>query len=174
EIMVKLHLGADDATREFDALDAAGFSSALPGIIHYDVLREDQRMRGLLDALMEEKGLFRLIDGGLVDNLPAKAAWRAVHKGFIGTRNAFILALNGFSMKLSTPLWLPLQRLAEMTAAPNRPYAHLVKDFKKTLSPLELVPSVELASQAIEMGKKQLVQDVPFLTRMLAPLPVLP
>ncbi|MFL5321885.1 MAG: patatin-like phospholipase family protein [Myxococcaceae bacterium] len=174
EIMVKLHLGADEMTREFDALDAAGFSSALPGIIHYDVLREDQRMRGLLDALMEEKGLFRLIDGGLVDNLPAKAAWRAVHKGFIGTRNAFILALNGFSMKLSTPLWLPLQRLAEMTAAPNRPYAHLVKDFKKTLSPLELVPSVELASQAIEMGKKQLVQDVPFLTRMLAPLPVLP
>lgn len=174
EMMVKLHLGADPVTREFDALDAAGFSSALPGIIHYDVLREDVRMRKLLDGLFEERGIFRLIDGGLVDNLPAKAAWRAVHKGFIGTRNAFILGLNGFSMKFTTPLWLPLQRLAEITVAPNRPYAHLIKDFKKTLSPLELVPSVELAAKAIELGKKQLIPEVPFLTRMLAPLPILP
>jgi predicted acylesterase/phospholipase RssA len=174
EVMVKLHLGVDAHTRDFDALDAAGFSSALPGIIHYDVLRDDARMRAQLDGIFEEKQLFRLVDGGLTDNLPAKAAWRAVQKGAIGTRNCFVLALNGFSMKLTTPLWLPLQRLAELTAAPNRPYAHLVKDFRRTLSPLELVPSVEQATAALHLGRRQLAEDMPFLVRMMAPVPVVP
>ncbi len=171
EMLATLHLGADARTAEFDALDAAGFSSALPGVIHYDVLREDDRMRGLLDDLFSSHGLFRLVDGGLVDNLPAKAAWRAVHKGALPTRNAFILALNGFAPKLRTPLWLPLQRLAELTVAPNRPYAHLVKDFAKTLSPLELVPTVDLVTRALELGRAQLRDDMPFLCRMLSPLP---
>ncbi|WP_395806341.1 patatin-like phospholipase family protein [Archangium minus] len=171
EIMVKLHLGLDDKTAEFDAIDAAGFSSSLPGVIHYDMLREDAHMRGLLDGLMEEKGIFRLMDGGLVDNLPVKAAWKAVHHGNIGTRNAFILALDGFAPRLSTPFWLPLQRLAAMTVAPNLTYAHLVKRFGTTLSPLELVPSVALATKAMHFGRKQLGSDMPFLTRMLAPLP---
>jgi predicted acylesterase/phospholipase RssA len=173
ELLVKLHLGADDATGEFDALDAAGFSCALPGVIHYDVLRDDPGMHALLDGIFERRELFRLIDGGIGDNLPAKAAWRAVHKGRIGTRNAFILALNGFAPKLRTPLWLPLERLAELTVAPNRPYAHLVKDFRSTLSPLDLVPSVPLVSRAFELGRRQLVADIPFIARMLAPLPPL-
>lgn len=173
EIMVPLHLGLDDHTSEFDALDAAGFSSSLPGVIHYDVLRDDPHMRGMLDGLFENQGLARLIDGGLVDNLPAKAAWRAVHKGRIGTRNAFILALDGFAPRLSTPFWLPLQRLAAMTVAPNLPYAHWIKRFSRTLSPLDLVPSMDLASKAMHLGRKQLTEDMPFLARMLAPLPPL-
>lgn len=171
EIMVKLHLGADDSTRQFDALDAVGFSSALPGVIHYDVLREDQRMRGLLDELLEARGIFRLVDGGLVDNLPVKAAWRAVQRGLIGTRNVLMVGLNGFAPRISAPLWLPLSRLAELTVAPNRPYAHVLKDFKQTLSPLELVPSVELLAKAVELGRSQIAPELPLLTRMLAPLP---
>lgn len=171
DVLARLHLGADDLTAEFDALDAAGFSSALPGVIHYDVLRADQRMHELLGDLFHDRGVARLIDGGLVDNLPARAAWRAVHKGQIGTRNAFILALNGFSMKLLTPLWLPLQRLAEMNVGPNRPWAHRVIDFGRTLSPLELVPSVQAFGSAITMGRDQLAPHVPLLARMLAPLP---
>ncbi|MBU8900460.1 patatin-like phospholipase family protein [Corallococcus sp. M34] len=171
EITLRLHLGADDDTADFDALDAAGFSSALPGVIHYDVLREDPHMHGLLDGLMAQHGVARLIDGGLVDNLPAKAAWRAVAKGRIGTRNAFILALDGFAPRLATPLWIPLQRLAAMTVGPNLPYAHHVKQFTRTLSPLDVVPSVELASKALHFGRKALAEDMPFLRRMLAPLP---
>jgi len=173
EMMVKLHLGADDDTAQMDALDAAGFSSSLPGVIHYDVLREDRHGHALLDNLFERHGLFRLIDGGLVDNLPAKAAWRAVHKGSIGTRNALILGLNAFSPKLSTPLWLPLERLAALNVAPNLPYAHVVRHFKRTLSPIELVPSVNLASRAVELGRNQMVPEMPLLRRLLAPLPAL-
>ena len=72
---------------DVDALDAAGFSSALPGVIHYDVFRDDPRMHSLLTQYMGDHGIARFIDGGLVDNLPARAAWRAVHKGEIGTRS---------------------------------------------------------------------------------------
>ena len=171
EITARLHLGADDATGDFDALDAAGFSSALPGVVHYDVLREDPGMHGLLGGMLAQHGVARLIDGGLVDNLPAKAAWKAVARGRIGTRNAFILALDGFAPRLTTPFWLPLQRLAAMTVAPNLPYAHHVRRFSRTLSPLDVVPSVELASRALEYGRKALAEDIPFLRRVLTPLP---
>jgi predicted acylesterase/phospholipase RssA len=173
EIMATLHLGLEGDSRDFDAVDAAGFSCGLPGVIHYDVLREDPRMHALLGDLMGSHGVSRFADGGLVDNLPAKAAWRAVHKGKIGTRNAFIFALNGFAPKLSTPLWLPLQRLAAMNVSKNRPYAHWVKDFKKTLSALDVVPSVEQFTQAITWGRTQLAPDMPLLSRMLKPLPPL-
>jgi len=62
--LVPLYLGADPETRDFDAIDAVGFSSALPGVIHYDVLREDERMHALLDRLFLREDLFRLVDGG--------------------------------------------------------------------------------------------------------------
>ena len=63
--------------------------------------------------------------------------------------------------------------VAETNVSANRPYAHLVLDFKRTLSPLELVPSVELVAKAITLGREQIRKDVAFLTRMLAPLPML-
>lgn len=173
DILTRVHLGADEGTEEFDALDAAGFSSALPGVIHYDVLREDPRMHSLLTQYMGDHGIARFIDGGLVDNLPARAAWRAVHKGEIGTRNAFILALNGFSMKLTTPLWLMLQRLAEVNVSRNRPWAHLVHDFPKTLSPLVIVPTVEQLLEAVQLGRTALAWEMQVISRMLAPLPKL-
>jgi predicted acylesterase/phospholipase RssA len=171
EIMAKVHLGADDETANFDALDAAGFSSALPGIIHYDVLRDDPKAHRAVGGLLEARGLSRLVDGGLVDNVPSRAAWRAVHTGRLGTRNAFILALNGFSMKLRTPLWLPLERLAEVNVAANRPYAHLQHDFRRTLSPLVIVPSIDQLLEAVEIGRSGLAWDMPLLARLLAPLP---
>jgi predicted acylesterase/phospholipase RssA len=171
EILTRVTLGADEGTEDFDAVDAAGFSSALPGIIHYDVLREAPQMHGLLDGLFHQKHLFRLVDGGLVDNVPSKAAWRAVHKGAIGTRNAFILALNGFATKLSTPLWLPLQRIAELNVARSRPWAHLTHDFSKTLNALSVVPRVDELIDAIEWGRAQVAPHLPFISRMLAPLP---
>lgn len=171
DILTRVHLGVDEGTEDFDALDAAGFSSALPGVIHYDVLREDPRMHALLTQYMGDKGIARFIDGGLVDNLPARAAWRAVHKGELGTRNAFILALNGFSMKLSTPLWLMLERLAEVNVSRNRAWAHLVHDFPRTLSPLVIVPTVEQLLEAVRLGRTALAWEMQVISRMMAPLP---
>ncbi|MBL8920779.1 MAG: patatin-like phospholipase family protein [Myxococcaceae bacterium] len=171
EILTRVTLGQDEGTDTFDSVDAAGFSSALPGIIHYDVLRDDARMHAMLKELFAHKRIFRLVDGGLVDNVPSKAAWRAVHKGEISTRNTFILALNGFATKLATPLWIPLQRIAELNVARSRPWAHLTHDFKRSLNPLSVVPRVDELLDAITWGRAQVAPHLPFITRMLAPLP---
>ncbi|HTN52248.1 MAG TPA: patatin-like phospholipase family protein [Anaeromyxobacter sp.] len=165
----RIYLGADEETRAFDAVDAVGFSSALPGVIHYDVLREDERMHRLLAGLLERHGVSRLVDGGLVDNLPARAAWGLVQRGSLGTRNAFVLGLEGFGPKLSQPLWFGLGQLAAQNVARNRPFVHLHRSFQRVLSPVEIVPSADQRRRAIQEGKAELHPDMPFLARMVRP-----
>jgi predicted acylesterase/phospholipase RssA len=169
----RIYLGAEDETREFDAIDAAGFSSALPGVIHYDVVRDDERMHAMLRALLDRHDVFRLVDGGLVDNLPARAAWGAVQRGAVGTRNAFVLALEGFGPKLTQPLWFGLEQLAAQNVARNRPYIHLHRSFQRVLSPLEIVPDDAALQRAIQAGKAELNPDMPFVARMCRPFPPL-
>jgi predicted acylesterase/phospholipase RssA len=167
--LARIYLGDSEETRTFDAIDAVGFSSALPGVVHYDVLREDERMERLLGSLFERHDLFRLVDGGLVDNLPARAAWGAVHRGVIGTRNAFVLALEGFGPKLSQPLWYGLQQLAAQNVARNLPFVHHRRSFQRVLSPLEIVPSPRELARAVRDGKSELHPDMPFVARMCRP-----
>jgi predicted acylesterase/phospholipase RssA len=169
----RLHLGADDETRDFDALDAAGFSSALPGVIHYDVLREDDRMHAILGGLLARHDLFRLVDGALVDILPARAAWSAVQRGAIGSRNAFVLALEGFSPKITQPLWYGLEQLAAQNVGRNRPFIHHLRSFQKTLSPMEVVPDEPALRRAVQDGKAELHPDMAFVARMCRPFPPL-
>ena len=73
----------------------------LPGVIHYDVLRDDPRMRDLLESVANHD-LLRLFDGGLVDNVPVRTAWQHVQRTGLagGSRNAFIFALDGFAPRL--------------------------------------------------------------------------
>jgi predicted acylesterase/phospholipase RssA len=169
----RIYLGADDETRAFDAIDAAGFSSALPGVIHYDVVRDDERMHALLRTLLERHDVFRLVDGGLVDNLPARAAWGAVQRGLVGARNAFVLALEGFGPKLTQPLWFGLEQLAAQNVARSKPYIHLHKSFQRVLSPLEIVPDDAALQRAIQSGKAELHPDMPFIARMCRPFAAL-
>jgi predicted acylesterase/phospholipase RssA len=169
----RIYLGADDATRSFDAIDAVGFSSALPGVIHYDVLRDDERMHAMLQELFRKHDLFRLVDGGLVDNLPARAAWGYLQKGTLGTRNAFVLAFDGFAPKLSQPLWFGLEQLAAQNVARNRPFIHHQKSFQKVLSPLELLPRTGSLLRAVQEGKGELLPEMPFVVRMCRPFPPL-
>ncbi len=169
--LARIYLGADEETRAFDAIDAVGFSSALPGVIHYDVVRDDERMHGLLRALLERHGVFRLVDGGLVDNLPARAAWGLVQRGALGTRNAFVLALEGFGPKLSQPLWFGLEQLAAQNVARNRPFVHHHRSFQRVLSPLEVVPGDDELQRAIQAGKAELNPDMPLVARMCRPFP---
>ena len=166
-----IYLGADERTLDFDAIDAVGFSSALPGVVHYDVLRHDERMLSLLDELFRREDLFRLVDGGLVDNLPARAAFAAVQEGKVGQRNAFVVALEGFAPKLSQPLWYGLQQLAAANTSWNRPFIHLQKSFARGLSPADIVPDPEDLKRAINDGTAELHPDMPFLAHMVRPFP---
>jgi hypothetical protein len=171
QILARLHLGYEEWTREFDVLDAVGFSSAVPGVIHYDVLRPKDPMHELLGRLFAEKELFRLVDGGITDNVPARAAWRYVHSGRLGGRNALVLALDGFAPRLSTPMWLPLQQIAQENAKASCRYAHLVTRFGRPLSPMEILPSSASVMRAVERGRAELAHAMPLVARLLEPLP---
>jgi predicted acylesterase/phospholipase RssA len=171
--LARIYLGADEETRAFDAIDAVGFSSALPGVIHYDVVRDDERMHALLRALLERHDVARLVDGGLVDNLPAREAWAAVQRGGLGTRNAFVLALEGFGPKLTQPLWFGLEQLAAQNVARNRPFAHHTRSFQRVLSPLEVVPDEEAVQRAVRAGKAELHPDMALVARMCRRFPAL-
>jgi hypothetical protein len=171
--LARVYVGSDPGTEDFDALDAVGFSSSLPGVIHYDVLREDAEAHRRIAALMERRDLGWLADGGLVENCPARAAWLDSHRRAPGLANPFVLALDGFSPKLATPAWLALEQLAYETVRRVLSFASLYVPFPHTLSPFELVPRLEQTVRAIALGRAQLAPHMPFIARMLAPLPPL-
>jgi len=167
--LLPIYLGADDETAAFDALDAVGFSCALPGVIHYDVLRDDPRMHALLDALFARHGISRLLDGGLTDNLPARAAWEWVQRGGLETRNALVLALEGFAPKLRQPLWYGLEQLAAQSAVRSRPYVHVHRSFQHVLSPLDVIPGPAQLRRTVLAATAELQPDLPLLARLCRP-----
>jgi hypothetical protein len=115
----------------------------------------------------------RLCDGGVVDNVPVRTAWQHVQRTGLpggGSRNAVIFALDGFAPRLVTPLWLPLQSIAAPAVARNRPYAHIYKAFRKTLSPLALLPSPRALEAVVLSAKEELLKELPILQRLLAPI----
>lgn len=168
-----IYVGGDELTREFDVLDAIGFSSAVPGIIHYDILRDDPRMVEVASALMQRENVFRFVDGGLADNLPAREAWRSVQAGACGERDPFVLAMDAFAPKLSTRhlLFLPLMRIAAENSRMGRQTAHMTLTFEHVLSPLSVVPTTTEFMRAVENGRREVEPHVPFIRKMVGPIP---
>jgi len=171
--LLPLRVGGADWTAEMDPLDAVGFSCALPGVIQYDVAT-DEAGRRLFDRLLETHGVGWLLDGGLTENVPARAAWTAVQEGTIGSRNAMILALDGFSPRLSSGLWMPLQRIAHENVRRSLEYAHAVVTYSRTLSPTDILPSISGLIRAIDLGRSQLSHQMPLIRKLTSPLPPLP
>jgi predicted acylesterase/phospholipase RssA len=168
-----IYVGGDELTKSFDVLDAIGFSSAVPGIIHYDILRDDPRMVELAEALMKREGVFRFVDGGLADNLPAREAWRSIQAGAVGDRDPFVLAFDAFAPQLTTRhlLFLPLMRIAAENSRTGREVAHLTVTFKNVLSPLAVVPTPNDFVRAMDNGKKELEPHVAVIRKMVGPIP---
>ncbi len=171
DLLKNVVIGATDETRDFDVVDAVGFSSAVPGALHYDFARDAPSEVERIESVFQQNDLFRVTDGGVVDNVPARTAWRAVQRGIIGTRNAFVLAMDGFSPRISTPLWLPIQRIARENVKRSIPYAHVYVALKRTLSPIELLPRTASVMRIVDSSKAELIDELPFLQRMLEPLP---
>lgn len=173
DALVDLPLGALPGTEDFDVLDACGFSSSIPGIIHYDVLRDDPRMKRVLDDVYARYGVARMGEGGIVQNVPARAAWEAVQAGRIGHRNALVVALDCFAPDASRLAWYPLQqavRSANVDA--DRRYAHVYVPLPRALSPMQLVPSVQDAFTAIRWGREQMEPYMAVVREAMRPLPV--
>ena len=164
-------LGSEAHTETFDVLDAAGFSAALPALIQYDITRNDPRMRTLVEDVLRRSGVDFLADGGLTANVPTRAAWEYVQSGRLGTRNACIVGLDCFATSFGRHmLFLPLQRIAAENVARNRPFAHLMFTYRRTLSPMQLVPSAKVMEAAIRNGRREFVRVGPFLRKFVEPL----
>lgn len=171
QMLKEIVIGREEITQHFDAIDAVGFSSAIPGVIHYDVFRDDQRMHGILQELFVRHNLLRLVDGGIVANVPARAAWTGVQEGKIKRRNAFILALDCFAPSLNANvLFAPIQHLLLQNVKRDRPYAHYTKAFHEVLSPINLVPRYDKVVQVVVKGKRSMERDMPFIKKMLEPI----
>ncbi|MEM7674448.1 MAG: patatin-like phospholipase family protein [Myxococcota bacterium] len=164
-------IGADDQTAGFDTLDAAGFSAALPALVQYDITRNDPRMQSLVEMVLRRHGVDYLSDGGLIANVPARAAWEYVQSGHLTTRNACILGLDCFAPALGRHmLFLPLQRIAAENVARNRPFTQVMYTYRRTLSPTVLVPTSKAIDTATRSGSREFTRLGPLLKKFLEPL----
>jgi hypothetical protein len=160
---------ADPATRDFNVVDAASFSSAIPGVLHYET--SDPRMIPVLDHLCADKDIAAMVDGGAASNVPIELAWKRIRDGRLGTRNACYLALDCFHPQWDPRhLWLvPITQAIQLQMVRNLPYAdHLVR-FGPTLSPVNLAPSVAAMDRACRWGHNSVDQAIPVTTALLEP-----
>ncbi|MFT6146184.1 MAG: putative acylesterase/phospholipase RssA [Myxococcota bacterium] len=168
-------LGRAEGTQDFDVLDAAGFSAAIPGVIHYDVIRDDPRMHRILDNLYSDFGISRLGEGGMVSNVPARIAWESVVSGDVGRRNVLVLALDCFAPNRRTLAWLPLQQLVRSAnVEADRKFADCYLTFKRVPSPVNLVPTLKGVFQAMRWGRESVAPKLPYLKEMMRPIGVIP
>jgi hypothetical protein len=162
-VVQEIVIGRDALTRDFNAIDAAGFSAAIPGLLHYDVTRDDAHMEKILTQLMVREDVVALVDGGVANNVPVGPAWRQVREGRIGTRNAYYLAFDCFHPQGGLGhIWLqPLTRLISLQVALNERYAHRRIEFSPTLSPINLLPTSAELDQAVLWGRRQMLEEMP-------------
>lgn len=163
-------LGHDDLTRDVNVVDAASFSSAIPGVLHHE--SNDPNMTPLLDALCDELDVAALVDGGAASNVPVELAWKRVRDGRLGTRNAVFLAFDCFHPQWDPRhLWLvPIAQAVQLQMRRNAPYAdHLVR-FEPTLSPVNLAPSVVAIDRACRWGHRSVDRAIPVITALLEPI----
>ncbi|MUL46507.1 patatin-like phospholipase family protein [Mycobacterium sp. CBMA293] len=163
-------LGGDDLTADFNVVDAASFSSAIPGILHHE--SSDPRMWDLLDQLLVEKDVAALVDGGAASNVPIELAWKRIQDGRLGTRNACFIAWDCFHPQWNPRhLWLqPITQALQLQMVRNAPFADRVIRFSPTLSPVTLAAAPEAIDRAIEWGNTSVESSVPFVQRLTEPV----
>jgi hypothetical protein len=162
-------IGADDPMRDFNVVDAASFSSSIPGVLHHET--SDPRMVPILDDLCDENGISAIVDGGAASNVPVELAWKRVRDGKLGTRNACYLAFDCFHPQWDPKhLWLvPIAQAIQLQMVRNAPYAdHLIR-FAPTLSPANLAPSVATIDRACEWGRISVDRAIPVTAALLQP-----
>lgn len=159
-------------TDDCNAIDAAGFSAAIPGVLHYDVAEDDEHMSDLLTDLFDREEIAALVDGGVVANVPAELAWRRVQDGKLGTRNALYLAFDCFHPRWDPAnLWLrPITQAINIQMTTNARYADWIIRFDPTLSPVALVPEPDRLDEAIGWGRAAIEDKLPLIERFLEPV----
>lgn len=164
-------LGADAETGGLEALDAAGFSAAIPALLHYDVFRHAPETAAVLDRLFDREGLVALVDGALVSLLPAHLARRTLEGGRIGSRHYWIVALDALvAARGRNRVLLPVQRALAATLQRDRAYWDQYVPFRDAPFVLDLVPRPELLRSAAAAGLAEMREDAQVLRTLTAPL----
>jgi predicted acylesterase/phospholipase RssA len=128
-------------------------------------------MHTLMERLFQRHGVVRLVDGGIVNNVPSRIAWQHVQRGDIGTRNAFILAMDCFAPQLTRNVLMhPVQRLVRPQVNANAVFAGFTKTFAQVLSPLDVVPDFKKIQVAMRNGYRELDHDRRFIAAMMRPV----
>ncbi|MEB3034567.1 patatin-like phospholipase family protein [[Mycobacterium] nativiensis] len=169
-VVTPLIIGGDNPDRDVNVVDAASFSSAIPGVLHHET--KDRRMEPLFDAMLADHDVAALVDGGAASNVPVELAWKRVRDGRLGTRNACYLAFDCFQPQWDPKhLWLvPITQAIQLQMVRNAPYAdHLVR-FSPTLSPVNLAPSAATIDRACEWGRKSVQPAIPVVSALLEPI----
>ncbi|MBJ8346331.1 patatin-like phospholipase family protein [Antrihabitans sp. YC2-6] len=163
-------IGGDPLTEQFNVVDAASFSSAIPGVLHHE--STDPRMHPLLDELMDQTQVAALVDGGAVSNVPAELAWRRIHDGKLGTRNACYYAWDCFHPQWNPKhLWLqPITQAISVQMVANAPFADRIVRFSPTLAATNLAPSAASVDSAVEWGRASVEESLPIMKHLLEPV----
>lgn len=72
-------IGGDNPDRDVNVVDAASFSSAIPGVLHHET--KDPAMEPMFDALLADNDVGALVDGGAASNVPLELAWKRIRAG---------------------------------------------------------------------------------------------
>lgn len=168
-VVTPLVIGGDNPDHDVNVVDAASFSSAIPGVLHHET--KDPRMVPMFDALLADNDVGALVDGGAASNVPVELAWKRVRDGRLGTRNACYLAFDCFQPQWDPRhLWLvPITQAIQLQMVRNAPYAdHLVR-FSPTLSPVNLAPAAATIERACQWGRKSVQRAIPVVSALLEP-----
>lgn len=172
DMVMPIVLGRDTTTRSLHAVDAVGFSAAVPSILQYEPGARAGSTREIFSHLMAHHELAALVDGGVADNVPTRAAWRGVAAGRAGgTRNGYYLAFDCFLPHIDPKnIWLwPITQTVQRQMRVNRVYADTMVRFQRTLSPTNLVPGRGGLELAVEWGRQTMRDKLPEVRAMLAP-----
>jgi predicted acylesterase/phospholipase RssA len=170
-VIVPVLFGSDAQTASLPALDAAGFSAAIPGLLHYDLAPGDAGAEAILETVFERDQIVSLVDGALVSMLPGRFAWEAVERGRIGSRHCAIVALDPMVPSLGANAWLaPLQRVIASTSHRDKAFWDLRVEFRRPTSMLEVFPTDATLRRAQRSGEAEFEETAQLLRGLLAPL----
>lgn len=163
-------VGGDALTRELNVVDAASFSSAIPGVLHHET--RDPAMVPILDEMLATHDVGAIVDGGTASNVPVELAWKRIRDGRLGTRNACYLAFDSFHPQWDPRhLWLaPIAQAIQLQMVRNLPYSDHIVRFAPTLSPLNLAPSTASIDRACGWGHKRVDKAIPITSALLQPI----
>ena len=131
-------------------------------------------MHSLLAELYGSYGITRMIEGGIVNNVPAEIGFTSAMEGRLGGhRNVHVLAVDCFAPRTSKPLFLPIQKVVRGNVQRARLFADTWLSLNRTLSPLNLVPSAAQISEAGRWSMSELGGDIKYLEALFTPIPSL-